>query len=731
MKNALEEKDLYKAVNLLKSNNDYAKNPKTLDSLRRIEETYKYLVHYFVEGIEDNSREEIIDELILRIYALNDSFFAESILSESPDIYSSTKRLVNLRKISLNKLFEDLSKKKTLIETTDNPEQTLLRESEEIEVDLFSYIWTMHGADKKDYEIIGKYFDERISDETVYSHLVSALLLENLVYLDLNSLNLLIDIYEKDYSEAISARTLVSVMLILSKYKDIVIKDRKIVSRLSLWNDSILNQTRIKEVLMNIIRSIDTKRISDKLQKEIIPELMKLRPDILNQMKNMTGESDLEMLAENPEWEEMFEKSGISDKLKEITEMQMEGGDVMMLAFSNLKNFPFFNETANWFLPFTFIHSSLSHLKSPEMEPLTSLLQKDRSMCDSDKYSFALSMNQMPKAQRDIMFGRMTEQLSQLKEMMKDEGGTVSNPDFKWEVTKFVRDLYRFFKLNKRKTDFEDPFASPIDITSLHFFDELTNNEELIKPITDFYFKNGYYKEALPLLKFQEENFGAEPMIWEKIGYCHNALKNISEALIWYKKAELFNPDSLWLIKKLAVCNRILNNFKDASEYYLRALEAEPENYHLIMSAGNCFLENGEYKKALSQYYHAGYLKDNHPSPLRAAAWTEMLDGNLKKSLSLYERLITMGSAETDDFLNAGHSAFIKKDYKKALTFYRHFVSLNKGDFNKLEKAISDDKETLARLGADFSSLRFLIDNLKFDNDRSDFINPASLEIQV
>ena len=62
----------------------------------------------------------------------------------------------------------------------------------------------------------------------------------------------------------------------------------------------------------------------------------------------------------------------------------------------------------------------------------------------------------------------------------------------------------------------------------------------------------------------------------EKIGYCHNALNNIEESILWYKKAELLNPDSKWLIKNFAVCNRMLGRYAEAAEYYAKALATDP-----------------------------------------------------------------------------------------------------------------------------------------------------------
>ena len=43
---------------------------------------------------------------------------------------------------------------------------------------------------------------------------------------------------------------------------------------------------------------------------------------------------------------------GITDKLRELGELQMSGADVYMSTFSQLKQFPFFRKISHWFYPF-------------------------------------------------------------------------------------------------------------------------------------------------------------------------------------------------------------------------------------------------------------------------------------------------------------------------------------------------------------------------------------------
>ena len=81
------------------------------------------------------------------------------------------------------------------------------------------------------------------------------------------------------------------------------------------------------------------------MREEIIPEMMK------NPKLNLEG-LDEDAEDHNPEWEEWIDRSGITDKLRELGELQMSGADVYMSTFSQLKQFPFFRKISHWFYPF-------------------------------------------------------------------------------------------------------------------------------------------------------------------------------------------------------------------------------------------------------------------------------------------------------------------------------------------------------------------------------------------
>ncbi len=713
----LDSSSLHEAFRMLKGKIATQSDPRLQDKLNSLEDTYKYMIHYMVEGYDDSGRESMISDIREQLKTINDSLERNRIMADSSGIYYATRRFESIRKATLAGRLSDYRaalSKALLAEGTDGSLH-IIRESDEALSSLFTYVWTMYGMPSEEYFLLREALKSEDIPFGAKSQIISALLLGNLEYYDRNGLTALIDIYEADIDERISARALTAIVLILAAHPERIKNDSKLSARLSLWKDSIVTYRRMREVLMSIIRSRDTQRISSKMQNEVLPELMKLRPEILSKLKNITRDSDIEMLDTNPEWEELLSKNGLGDKLKELTEMQMDGGDVMMMAFSNLKSYPFFNNVGNWFIPFSSKHSEILGLGDNTLGGFSYMLDMEGVMCDSDKYSFALSLARMTEEQRKMMSSRMEEQMKQIKVAIADKHLKSSVPKFDGEVTRYIRDIYRFFKLYQRKGEFNDPFAKPLDFMNLPVVADILDDEEIMNLVGEFYFKRGYHAEALGILLHQDQTNPADPLRWEKIGYCYNSLNNFEKATAWYRKAELLNPDSEWLVKKLAMCNRLLGRLDEAMEYYDKALQYSPDNYSLQMNTGNCLLEMGKAEEALSHYYHADYIKPDKPSTLRAIAWGELQAGDYQKSIDYYQKICNLPEATQSDFINAGHAYYISGDLKKGVELYVRSIRQPGGSVEGFEREILNDMEMLNKKGKDTNDTRIIIDKVKYD----------------
>lgn len=712
----LQKNSLHEACKILSSLLSQQSDAKLNDLLKKQEETYKFLIHYFIRGYEDPTRRKMLDEITAALHFINDSILRNVILVDSSDLYSSTLRFEKIRKATFYSRLKDYKEahSMSLLTLEAGGDFDSVRKADDALTALFSYVWTMFGSSSDDYKILVEAVKDNSLPFEFKAQMISALMLGNIAYFDRNGVNSLFDIFEADINQRISARALVAIVIIVSLHKERVKLDPKLNARISLWNDSVIIYRQLREVLLSILRARDTQRISSKMQNEVIPELMKLRPEIIKRLGKISESSDLESLEENPEWDEIINKNGLGDKLKELTDMQMDGGDVMMLAFSNLKSFPFFNSVSNWFLPFTNSNYDVIQALGTTGGVFSEILESEGIMCDSDKYSFIFSLSNMPEEQRKMVNSQMSAQLSQLKEALADRRLKSSLPEFDQETTRYVRDIYRFFKLFKRRQDFIDPFDTPLDFISLPAIGDILSDREILNLVGEFYFKRGYYKESLPLLLRLDKYNSEDYLLWEKIGYCYNSLGKLDKALEWYRKAELLNPDSNWLIKKIALCYRMMGNFTAAAEYYMKALEKDPENYNILINLANALLEIGKPKEALSHYYHADYIKPDRANTWRGIAWSELLCGNEEKSLDYYKRITSLTDKTATDFLNMGHVYFLLKRYQDAVEAYKNSVMFDGFGIEKLEESIEEDLLVIEKAGGNPDDLKLLIEEVKY-----------------
>ena len=235
------------------------------------------------------------------------------------------------------------------------------------------------------------------------------------------------------------------------------------------------------------------------------------------------GETGFE--EKNPEWQKIIDESGLSDKLQELTELQMEGADVFHSTFSNLKSHPFFLEMSNWHLPFDPGHSSLESLFGDQSRgnSMIDIMLESSLICDSDKYSFCLSIMMMPDRYRKMMIGQLGAEGAEIKKMQEEE--QVLNPYQKEEtlIKQQIQNLYRFFKLHPRRAEFSDIFELPLDYHRVVPFHPIVRQSKHLEQIALHYFEKNNFKEAIEAYTLLATERGDQGNM-AKIGYSKQML---------------------------------------------------------------------------------------------------------------------------------------------------------------------------------------------------------------
>ena len=508
----------------------------------------------------------------------------------------------------------------------------------------------------------------------------------------------------------VSQRALVIIAIVLHIHPNRLWLYPELEARLSLLNEDGSFGKQLNRVYIQLLRSQETEKIDKKMREEIIPEMMK-NVSIMRNMK-YGFEENMDEDDRNPDWEKAFEESGLGDKIREMNELQLEGADVYMSTFAQLKSYPFFQNPHNWFYPFDMQHSGIIRefgLKPTGDNAILSLILQSGFFCNSDKYSLCFTMAHIPQAQRNMMLSQMTSQdLNELMDESKSSGlrQYAQRPDV--ISNQYIHDLYRFFKLSQRRHEFRDIFKEEIALHRIPALKDILRKPELLVTIADFHFRKEHPAEALGIYQEVIDMNYADADIFQKTGYCLQKEKRYKEAISAYRKADVLKPDHIWTIRHLATCYRQLRDFASALEYYRKVEAMQPENRNVTFFIGSCLAEQERYEEALQCFFKLDLMENDCIKAWRAIGWCSFVSGKSEQAMRYYEKVLVLKPIATD-YLNAGHVALRLGDMEKAAELYGKAAS-ESGNRETFLDMFDKDKETLIKLGIDENDIPLIRD---------------------
>lgn len=671
--------------------------------LEAAEEDYSRIIDYALSGAPDPGRAEQISVLSTRLYSILDMLLRESLVPDHSSLYFNVVRTLRLRRgeqlASLLREYKDASAKVGSF-FSKQPADADVRAVEDLEERIFDRIWTTTPLTFDEISAIKEFMASDVVPDSLKSLIVGALTMSLLHFFSEPTLRLLLEFATPGGNTDVQARATVGAVLVMARWPKRS-NTPAVKSRLASLRELGQWQQSVEHVIMQIIRAADVEAITATMRNEIIPEMMKLRPDIEKHIKE-SGFDPADFEA-NPEWEEMLDKSGLTERLRKLSEMTEEGGDLFYPVFSMLKSFPFFNHISHWFLPFSSSRLDVKRVigKDPAMELL---LEESPMLCSSDKYSFALAVDHLPEAQKQMLMTQISSAAEQgnifgTSTLSSGQALTVA-------ITAYIHDLYRFFRLFRRSGEFANPFEQLINPVAIPALSADFREPEKVRLLGEFYFKHKHFVEALDLFRTLEPDVE----LHQKMGHALQRLGRLQDALTEYERAEMLAPDSEWTLKRLAQVSKALGNNRKALDYYKRLEKIMPESQQIALQTGHCYLELNELREALHYYYKAEMLDEKSTKPLRPIAWSAFLNRDYATSERYYARIMSELTPEPADYLNVGHLALAKGEIRKALDYYSQYSA----DPEMIARALNDDRPLLERAGIDTSILPLLLDTLRY-----------------
>lgn len=716
---SLEQKRLKQSFEILTFLLANLSNWQLKERLNELEDNYKMMLRYLTDGVKDPQQEKIYHDLLRSIYQVADQTVLEIKTSHSWSYAYETRRaLLYAPPESLNRLVEsinDLVGKITLNDLLDECEeksknlQSIEKERETIESKVFRIIWTSGLWTGNEKKIWAGVLCNELNTNTVNCLIVSALILSLEELFDEQKINLLLDACENP-NEEIRQRALTGVLLFLRRYDKRLYLYPNITNRLQYLSDNKVFISDVRHIILQFILSRETEKITRIMKEEIIPGMMKINP-LLNKkirMDDLFGETGID--EKNPEWQNLIEESGLSNRLQEFTELQSEGADLMHYSFLHLKNFPFFNEIQHWFSLFT---TPVASNIDDELKGFANLLFGSSLLCNSDKYSFYFSITQMPETYRKMIVGQFAAETSAFKEMMKEELPGSEAGKIHPIARQYIQDLYRFYKLFPRRQNVEDIFAMKPEFYQVPSIASFISDSESLMIIGEYYFNRNYFEEAVGVFNILLQKDMNNETLLQKKGYCLQMTGKLEEALNSYLKAELLNSNNSWTIKKLAYCYRALKQPQEALSYYRKAEQLSPDNLSIQLSIGHCYLELKNYAEALKHYFKVEYLTNNKEKAWRPIAWCSFLSGKYEQALDYFQKIIA-SNPNAVDYLNAGHTRLATGNSKEALELYKSALDSSENSFEKFMESFVADIPDLLNAGVKADDIPIILDSLVY-----------------
>lgn len=717
----LSEKRLAEAFAELRQTAQTLQNWQLNNRLDELEESYKYMIRYVADGCNDPQREEIHNGITAKLMELADITEQELTVQNSPKLYYETLRMERKYPRSLEALLEayrECADKTALFyelpadKRDESQEGSLLLEKENAANAVFKHLWVTFPVTADDAETLDQLFADASATAEIKELAMAATMLSLLEHYSEHLLLSLLDLYAANaFNDAsLSMKALCCALIAMHCHRETIKHSSAISLRIANIADSERGRRDIMTVFLQFIRSRSTERISQKVRDELVPKLMKLSPEMRRKMRDGFSD-DIEEMAKNPDWQEMLNESGITDKMQELSRMQAEGSDVFLSSFARLKSFPFFNDVANWFVPFTPRHSSIFRVFAGNSgSMLLSMVDRTGAFCDSDKFSFALSVATMPDQHRSMMMAQFDEQQEQV---INEMAGSLPNPDKQREniANKYVQSLYRFFNLFRSRNDFYNPFSTRLNLIDVPFVSDALSDTKSLRLIAEFYFSMQCYTDALSTFGKVLKQDSPTASDYQKTGYCHEQLKQYVLATADYEKVELLKPNDVWTLKHLALCYRAVNDTEKAIANYKRAEALQPDNVALANNIANCLLEGGRIEEALKYFFKVDYLASKGERTMRPIAWCSFLIGNYSQSVDYYNRIIAKQPG-ANDYINRGHALLCSGQVKDAVASYMDAVDKSGG--SEVLKTLDDDRHYLLDAGVDKLTIALIFDKIRY-----------------
>lgn len=676
---ALTSRRMHDALNCIRGILFNTENTELNRELESVQQDYGMMLTFISQGGTDPQQALVHRNLTHRAFTLLDKSARLYHVRYENDLYAETYNRCDADQTAsfdqwletADLLREKLSEERGKTSTGEAEENSFYNAYDR----LFEYIWTAPLFHAAEAEKLKNFIEKQETDEQAL--LVSAVMLNIQRYFDPQKYRLLLHFCRTEHTK-VRARAMTAAVWTYMQYEKRFVYYPDLSDGLSL----LAQDERLKGELIllqqQFLLSLETAKAERKLQNEIFPDLLRSRNYQRNKMGFEQMEEDLAKALRgepNAEWEKMRGNKQLADNMKEIIAMGKEGIDINLGTFSALKGFSFFQSVAHWFTPFNRRRPEVKSIFPPGIRhnPIQMLMEAG-NFCESDKYSLCMMLNQIAPSQRDMMISQIGSQIEGNEEGLRDVAKESMNIGSVYRS--YLQDLYRFFKLHPRKTQFDDPFKRDQLFTRYTVLESMLKTPAYLREMASFLMKRECYQDAIAYMEEALKHETANAEMLQKVAFCYQHTDRPSKAIYYYQQADLLSPNNEWILKQMYLCYSALGRYGQELDCLKSLEEMNPGDTRLISEIGLCLMQLGRYEEAAQRFYELEYNGERVVPSWRAIAWCNFKMGRLEQADRYYRKILQQDKVTWEDYLNAGHTAWCLKQTTEAITQYQNYLRL-------------------------------------------------------
>ena len=720
IREAIAARNILSAVEQIRSFQSVFRCCSDLSVVDDLESDYRMMLNYYRQGMVDNSRERIFENVqkrLLTAYAnLRIDYLRRNNVVMTSALVHIAGRTADVAQVR-NQLEEFVSDLAMLSLDSDVQSavklESLFATRFAVMNYTFNYILTSHmwsESEKQDWTALILTPTIDVNDSLV---LVSAVMLACLMQFDLRKLQTLMDVYAFASDERLRQRSLVGWALSLSRDTTLYPEQIPLVGR--LLEEQHCRQD-LGELGLQIFYCMDADKDSKEIQQNIMPGLIK-NSNLKYSDRGFVEKDDEDSIEDilhpdsNDKAMEELEKG-----YQKMMEMQRRGSDIYFGGFAQMKRYSFFYSLVNWFMPYYTEHPELKSTvhKLPNAR-LLDIFVKDNPFCDSDKYSFTLALSSViDKLPKNVLEMLERGELQQGMSMMN-----VRQDEPRYIRQTYLQDLYRFFRLFMQKDELPRVFSGILSqetsdqtTDAAFFLDHPAFSEQAMdqekKRYIHFFLKRRMTTELERIVDSMSDQTAKDYLIGKatllmatKEG-CGQAEELLQEVL----RQDEHEASALRMLGKLY---REKGDDQAAVAIYARLMELFPNKRAYLFNLCLC-LEDMKDTRARNFIFELIYKFPEDLNAVRLLAWDFLQAGEFLKALAEYEKVQDKGEMGRADFVNMGYCYWFGGNIEKAEESFRHAVVFS--SVEEVTQTLDKDMVLIAKFiksGAEISLMKDLI----------------------